>query len=73
MSMVNSVPLVEIENAIGLLSYDERLWLIERVIHGLRHCSRDAQPSFDGALAAMAADPQIQRELAQIAQEFSPT
>jgi hypothetical protein len=69
--MENSVPLAEIEHAIERLSYDERLWLLERLIHGLRHCSREARPSFDAALAEMAADPQMQSELAQIAQEFA--
>jgi hypothetical protein len=71
--MTNSVALVQIENAIRQLSYDERLWLIERLVHGLRHCSRDARPPCDAALAEMATDPQIRCELAQIAQEFAPT
>lgn len=71
--MTESATLAEIENAIRHLSYDERLWLIERLVHGLRHSSRDARPAFDAALAEMAADPQIRRELAEIAQEFAGT
>jgi hypothetical protein len=71
--MMSLVTLAEIERATRQLSYDEHLWLIERLIHGLRQCSRDARPSCDGALAAMAADPQMRRELTQIAQEFAPT
>ena len=70
--MTSSVPLAEIERAIRQLSYDERLWLLERLIQGLRQCARDARPSRDAALAAMAADPQMRRELTQIAQEFAP-
>ena len=63
--------LLELERAIGQLSYDERLWLLERLVQGLRQGSRPARPSWETALAEMAADPQIQRELAEIAQEFA--
>ena len=66
-----SVPLAQIEREIRQLSYDEQLWLIERLIHGLRQQSRDARPAFDAALAEMAADPEIRRELEEIAQEFA--
>jgi hypothetical protein len=65
--------LAQIEAAIDQLSYDERLWLIERLVHGLRNSSRDAGPAFDAAMAQMAADPEIRRELAEIAQEFAAT
>jgi hypothetical protein len=71
MRLMSSVPLVQIEDAIRQLSYDERLWLIERLVHGLRHCSRGARPPSNTALAEMAADPEMRRELAQIAQEFT--
>jgi hypothetical protein len=71
--MTNSVPLAQIEREIQQLSYDEQLWLIERLVHGLRRRSRDARPAFDAALAEMAADPQIRRELDEIAQEFAVT
>ena len=43
------------------------LWLIEQLVHGLRDPSRNAGPDFDAALAVMAADPQMQRELTQMA------
>jgi hypothetical protein len=39
----------------------------------LRYDSRDSRPAIDASLAAMAADPEIQRELEQIAQEFGQT
>ena len=70
---MNSVPLTQIEHAIQQFSYDERLWLIERLIHGLRYGSKESRSPFDANLAEMAADPEIQRELANIAQEFAPT
>jgi hypothetical protein len=59
-NMANS--LAQIENAIRELSYDERLWLIERLIHGLR---KDSRPPLDAVLAEMAADPQMRRELTE--------
>ena len=71
--MAKSTPLAQIEHAIGKLSYDERLWLIERLVHGLRQCSREALPPLNAALAEMTADPEMQRELAEIAQELTST
>jgi hypothetical protein len=71
--MPNLDSLAQIEREIQQLSYDEQLWLIERLVHGLRHRSRDARPAFEAALAEMAADPDIRRELEQIAQEFAAT
>jgi hypothetical protein len=69
--MANSVPLAQIEREIRQLSDDEQLLLIERLVHGLRHRFRDTLPAFDAALAEMAADPEIRRELGQIEQEFA--
>jgi hypothetical protein len=71
--MSNSVSLAQIEREIQQLSYDEQLWLIERLVHGLRHRSRNARPTFDAALKEMAADPEIRRELEEIAREFAAT
>ncbi len=70
---MNSTPLAQIEHAIGQLSLDEQLWLIERLANGLRRSSANTQFAKDWALAEMAADSDIQRELAQIAQEFMPS
>jgi hypothetical protein len=69
--MTTSVSLAQIELDIRQLSYDEQLLLIERLVQGLRRRSRDARPTFDAALAQMAADPEIRRELEAIAQEFA--
>jgi hypothetical protein len=66
------MPLAQLEEAIGRLSYDERLWLIERLAHGLRQSTRNSRLSCTAALAQMASDPEIRRELDQIAQEFTP-
>jgi hypothetical protein len=71
--MMNSVPLARLEREIQQLSYDEQLWLLERMVHGLRQRSRDARPAFDAALAEMAADPEIRRELKEISREFAVT
>ncbi len=70
--MTHSGALAQIEDAIRLLSFDERLWLLERLVHGLRHWPRGTRPAIDATLAEMAADPEIQGELAQIAREFAP-
>jgi hypothetical protein len=71
--MVKSAALAEVEKAIPRLSEDERLWLIEQLAHALRQRSNGAPANFDTALAEMAADPEMQRELAEIAQEFAPS
>jgi hypothetical protein len=64
--MANSISMTEIESAIRQLSVQDRLWLIERLVHSVR---ADAGPAMAAELAEMAADPQVQRELAEINQE----
>ncbi len=71
--MPNLDSLAQIEREIQQLSYDEQLLLIERLVHALRQRSRNARPDFEAALAEMAADPDIRRELEEIAQEFAGT
>jgi hypothetical protein len=71
--MAHSLALSQIENAIPKLSYDERLWLVERLVHDLRRCSQSVRAQQNAALAEMAADPQIRRELAAISDEFAHT
>jgi hypothetical protein len=65
--------LARLEREIQQLSYDEQLWLIERLVHGLRQRARNVRPAFDAALAEMAADPEIRRELEEISREFAVT
>jgi hypothetical protein len=71
--MSHSVALTQIEQATRQLSYEERLWLIKRLANGLRHCAADIEPALEATLADMAADPDVRRELAQIAREFENT
>ena len=64
--------LSQIEESITQLPVDEQLWLIERVAQRLReHMLK--QRALDAQLVAMAADPDIQRELRKINQEFAAT
>jgi hypothetical protein len=72
-SVTKSMALAEIEQQVRQLSPDEQLWLIEQLVQGLRRRSAPAQADWAQELAAMAADPEIQRELRQIADEFGPT
>jgi hypothetical protein len=65
--------LAEIERQVSRLPYEEQLWLIERLAHNLRQSPRSAPPVVVNDLAAMAADPDIQRELREIAAEFAGT
>jgi hypothetical protein len=70
---MNAIGLQELENRIAQLSRDEQLWLIERLAHRLRLAPSTADTTLEDDLAAMAADPDIQRELRAIEQEFAGT
>lgn len=70
--------LSQLEQAISLLSYEEQLSLVERIIHNLRvsrasHNLSDQRQTFDGQLSQMANDPAIQEELIAIDREFAIT
>jgi hypothetical protein len=70
--------LSQIEESISRLSYEEQLWLIERIIHNLRITpssnNRSRQPqTFEEQLSLMANDPAIQGELKAIDREFAIT
>jgi hypothetical protein len=69
--MVPSQALGEIERQVRQLPREDQLWLIERLAHELRR-QNTLKPSSD-ELQAMADDPEIQRELRAISEEFSPT
>jgi hypothetical protein len=71
--MTRSPALAEVERTALQLSHEERLWLIERLAQSLRAGRRGGQADWGQGLAAMAADPEVQRELRQIADEFAPT
>jgi hypothetical protein len=61
--------LSEIERRITQLSTDEQLWLIEQLAHRLRKTT-NGDHDLASNLAAMAADPEIQKELRKIDAEF---
>jgi hypothetical protein len=70
---MSSPVLNEIEQRIDQLSFDEQLLLLEQLAQRIRrakHADRSA-PADD--LTAMAADPDIQRELREIDEEFRAT
>jgi hypothetical protein len=69
---MNFSGLSQIEERITQLPIDEQLWLIERVAQRLREYL-SKQGAVDAQLVAMAADPDIQRELHKINEEFAVT
>jgi hypothetical protein len=66
---MNTVALSEIENRIRQFSIAEQLWLVERVAQNIRE-QLAVKPSLEEQLAMMAADPNTQRELRAIEEEF---
>jgi len=71
-----AIILNELEQKVSLLSHEEQLWLIERLVRRLREGSNNnsSKPDFfDDQLAAMANDPEIRAELRQIDEEFAIT
>lgn len=62
----------ELEKNIRRLTLDEQLQLIERVSHRIR-ADVVAKADLDAELSEMAADPEIQKELREIDNEFSAT
>lgn len=62
-----------IEDEINQLPFSDQLWLVERMMHRLRLQTPTARPSLENQLAAMAHDPDIQRELREIEMEFAGT
>jgi hypothetical protein len=59
----------EIKNQIDALNPDEQLALIERLVQRLR--KRQDDRDWENDLVAMAADPDIQREIRLINEEFA--
>jgi len=70
---MTTATLERIETAIAQLSLSEQLWLMERLVHRIRHVSLPPLIVEDNVLAAMAADPAIQQELQHISAEFVVT
>ncbi|PZU94739.1 MAG: hypothetical protein DCE90_14475 [Pseudanabaena sp.] len=59
-----SPTLQAIANSIAVLTLTDQLWLLEHIAHQIRQ---------QNELAAMAQDPHIQAEIAQIQEEFAVT
>ena len=67
---MTTATLERIETDIAQLSLTEQLWLMERLVHRIRHVNQRPLIVQDDDLAAMAADPAIQQELQHIDAEF---
>ena len=65
--------LKDIEQRFAGLAFDEQLLVIESLIQHLRKIAAEEEAAWDTDLAAMAADPGIQRELRHIDAEFRCT
>ena len=65
--------LTEIESEFARLSPDAQLTLLERLLHRTRVAVAGRGDTWEAGLAAMAADPEIQRELRSSHAEFGVT
>jgi hypothetical protein len=63
----------EIENEFARLSPEAQLSLLERLVHRTRMTVTGHGNSWEAGLSAMAADPDMQRELNRINSEFQVT
>ena len=60
----------EIESQFARLPTEGQLSLLERLVHKLRQNFEAHQESWEAELSAMAADPEMQKELSLINTEF---
>lgn len=65
--------LTEIESEFARLSPDAQLTLLERLVHHTRVAVAGRGDTWEAGLAAMAADPEMQRELKSSQTEFAVT
>ena len=65
--------LTEIESEFARLSPEAQLSLLERLVHRARVAVSGRHDTWEADLSAMAADPEMQRELSRINAEFSVT
>jgi len=65
--------LSEIESEFARLSSEDQLALLERLVHRARLAASGNRDSWEADLSAMAADPEMQRELNRINVEFATT
>ncbi len=65
--------LSEIESQFARLSPEAQLTLLERLVHRARVAASGNRDTWEADLSAMAADPEMQRELNRINAEFDTT
>lgn len=70
--MQNTI-LERIEADMRQLPLTDQLWLMERLAAHIRQRAGAGSPAAENQLAAMAQDPQVQRELRRIEAEFAGT
>ena len=63
----------EIENEFARLSPEAQLTLLERLVHRARVGLSGRRDTWEADLSAMAADPEMQRELSRLNREFATT
>ena len=63
----------EIQSQFAKLSPEIQLTVLERLVHQMRVATHASGDSFRADLAAMAADSDVQREIAEINKEFRVT
>jgi hypothetical protein len=63
----------EIEIRFAQLPPASQLSVIERLVHQMRESLSSGQDEWEAGLSAMAADPEMQRELSRIGSEFTAT
>ena len=63
----------EIESQFAQLPPAIQLSVLERLVHQMRERVGPSQDEWEAGLSAMAADPEMQRELSRISSEFRVT
>jgi hypothetical protein len=70
---MNGSAVNEIESRFARLRPADQLGVLERLVHQMRESLGPGQDDWEAGLSAMAADPEMQRELRRINSEFSAT
>lgn len=69
--------LTQIEQSIDILSFDELLYLLDKLVHSLKQKSStkiiSSSKVFEQQIARMAADPDVQQEIIEINRDFAVT
>ena len=63
----------EIESQFAQLPPAVQLGVLERLVHQMRESLSSRQDEWEAGLSAMAADPEMQKELSRIGSEFTAT